>query len=158
MKPQPEEGKASVKNIKDYLHLYLGCEGRVSIDYGFPMRGMKIVDCVLIGIVGEIVTLECYDINGNKWESEHICHYGRFKPNLRSLSDIKMKDAHIVADKLNIITDNVMLWINGVTSVGGCRFKTSVALVNELRKLCFDCDELIESGLAIDKTKLTTHV
>lgn len=117
------------KDIKDYLHLYLGCS--VAIGYKYP-DGMRID--VIAGV----------SKNGIYTSNEDFCSSDQFKLLLRPLSDMTEEECIVL----------------GWSSSYQCaiiKHKPENLQPNEilfLLKNAFDLFELIQSGLAIDKTKI----
>ena len=68
--------------------------------------------------------------------------------------DITIDEAIEIADELGICTSNSAMWVTDAINGGIKNFNKQVKFINALRKRHFDCDKLIESGLAIDKTTL----
>jgi hypothetical protein len=80
--------------------LYLQCEARVSIAFGAPFRGSKIVAADILGVIDSKVHLQCYDVHGNKCEELHISELINCKLLLTPLCKITDEDAIEVA-KIN---------------------------------------------------------
>lgn len=70
--------------IKDYLHLYIGCEAKVLIQY--QQSGSQWVNCKLVGIDNGIPKVRPRDIFGNDWDEDTLRN--EVKPILRRLSDM----------------------------------------------------------------------
>lgn len=134
----------NAKKISDYLHLYLGCE---------CFNHLR-----LLGVEGNAAYVS-HPATGRM-----VKDINYLKPILRPLSDIT--DIHIekIWDELGFnkkyespaypkMTKKSFLEkvFNGHQNIS---FKKFVVLINFLRENEYDCDNLIEAGLAIDKTKL----
>lgn len=124
-----------MKEIKDYLHLYLGCECQVY------EKGSKEVACKgrlntinTSGIFDSVQVGDCYDFYLNDIDIKLI---------LRPLSEV---EGHMqtILDLVNKYDPN-----DAIEALKGM-----AAAINWLRKNRFDVDGLIEAGLAIDKTKI----
>lgn len=144
-----------MKEIKDYLHLYLGCEVQVEI-YG-QMRIVKFV-----GINDDYYFLH------NSDDSDGIRYFKQkypIKPILRPLSDIKEEEAKelgillytgvIVGEPYK--TDKFWIVPYGLTltdywEIDGKVFNQHQTIY--LLSKHFDLFGLIEAGLAFDKTKI----
>ena len=130
-----------MKEIKDYLHLYLGCD----VQYTFKSEYSDVVE-LRIGI------LESIDRNGNcvithKDKDGKIIHaftrlhIGSFKPILRPLSSMTPKE------KLELSRLNLSEWSADLVKYQAIRTKWYLSKQ-------FDLFGLIEAGLAIDATTL----
>lgn len=131
------KGKASVKNIKDYLHLYLGCQ----FIYG---NGPKVWD----GWTGFVKTDTYYFTDEERNHIKmggHILQVVNIKLILRPLSDMTKEEK----EKANSFADN----LRDEQSAACCMAATTHYFLSKH----FDLFGLIESGLAIDKTKLNSH-
>lgn len=138
MTQQPEEGKASVKNIKDYLHLYLG----------FGMYNQGLADHLYKkGIPYTPQKLRTVGSDGLFWvgseEDSREMSTTNFKPILRPLSDMTNEDEEATG-------------LNATYEYGHHTFTPS-EFIYFLSK-GFDLFGLIESGLAIDATKIKNNV
>lgn len=151
-----------MKQLKDYLHLYLGCEVetcmRKAQGEGKPMKKLH-------GTLME-VDLGMDDKAGILMEDEtdksnyEYFRYSDIKPLLRPLSSINKEDVKLLDKAVFGIYDNSNYAIIEYKDVLLPRYPTSarpafptyVRIINELRKMGFDCDNLIEAGLAINKT------
>lgn len=120
------------KKIKDYLHLYIGCEVQVT-----PFHDIK--------YIGKLIGTDGYCqlsvvINGDHFSTER--HISICKLLLRPLSDM---------------TEEEKEWQQN-QSKKSSGFFPSYTEIAELTKYLlsreFDLFHLIESGLALDKTKL----
>ena len=135
------------KNIKDYLHLYLGCEVATTFnDHTYTLLGIERDNAIVWREqIGRTVKL-----------------IGLIKPLLRPLSDMTVgeKAGFITICQLEpediecvemtaILTDKPELGTAHLTNIHQWARGT-----NYLRSIGVDCDELIEAGLAIDKTKM----
>lgn len=188
------------RNIKDFIHLYLGCE----------VMGIHPTDDserkgYLTGIHGEYeAEIQFFNEDGfNVSEEPEYNRFNKVKPILRPLSDMTEEDFrslfkypsvfHIgkshwhgailddldidrVKDmndeqKLDLLAEyeeagleNVLTYTtytHGFSHGGldeemfyGIYVEEYSSIINDLRKMGFDCDGLIKSGLAIDKTKV----
>jgi hypothetical protein len=122
--------------LKDYLHLYLGCDGELlsKKPYGSPKR-------TIIKLSAELLD-----------RLEKLPSMHSFRPILRPLSDM----TEVEATELEAI--------RGIDKKIPCPHFNNIHQTKhgeQLRYLLskrFDLFGLIESGLAIDKTKEATHV
>lgn len=185
MNPQPEEGKASVKNIKDYLHLYLGCEIYAE---GFQIR--KLTPLVLMEwddhyypfkpilrslsdmTEEEAIELQCittpyrcidWDKDPSKYDvTFHTDHkLGKDHPNYKQVFSITVVDLRRDFDYMNINLNGDIIRYNHEADkdpVINERVHNHHETTRYLLSKHFDLFGLIESGLAIDKTKLNSHV
>jgi hypothetical protein len=128
-------------NIKDYLHLYLGCQ--IELKDGI-IEKLKCVDCE--------VTL----VNmgwGNAQEIETV------KPILRPLSSMTAYEyGKYNAKNEDGEVGQEFVGSEDETSTAFVYFSDMAVAINQLRKDGFDCDGLIEAGLAIDATKMLNKV
>lgn len=87
-----------MKDIKDYLHLYLGCEGQYYAGYG--RHGKQWVKARLVGFTsqGKLILI-CYDKKGAEWGYDVVAGHDEFKPSLRRLSSITKEE---VADLMGV--------------------------------------------------------
>lgn len=134
--------------LKDYLHLYIGCKCVIE-EFGAPLEPLE-----LTGV--------SYDDTNKTWwayfENTEVGYapYSKIKPILRPLSDMTEEECH----EYGVESDGGV-WLYGSISsdctVGGHHHILEITRIAEItRQLCksgFDCFELIENGLAIDKTK-----
>lgn len=125
------------KEIKDYLHLYLGCEAE--IEFIDSAKGRT--------------KLECAHVQG-VLTPELVKMVKSCKPILRPLSDMteeEFEDFKKIADsdfcKMTVIDAASK---DGITRLAH-KFNATAYLLSKH----FDLFGLIESGLAIDKTKTT---
>lgn len=117
--------------IKDYLHLYIGCECLIEAGE-FPESKLPV--CGVAGrkaIMGE--------------HSLRLVELKDVKPILRPLSDMT-EEERVEYDRLQVVCYSVNLFYDQV--------KTDATLTNFLLSKHFDLFDLIPAGLAIDKTKL----
>lgn len=177
------------KEIKDYLHLYLGCEVAVIDKMAAEYNCEEIIYTdKLKGVTeSEVKPGEMIAIIGDVFQEEYI---DRIKPILRPLSDMteeefkelaekcfgfnmneayKQRDAvwgrkRITKERLRLAFDlddyyTIHVWQEFTSEDKKLMPPLSKInhFVNECRKLSFDMDGLIESGLAIDKTKIKDH-
>lgn len=139
------------KQLKDYLHLYLGCQ-------------------VLINDMGEdvlctLVTMSCSGgcfASGTTKNGKLFNYHGgadSLKPILRKLSSMTEEEAWTAWKKggehsrHNGVCNYVSAFKNPGTDLGMNIFDWS-ATINYMRSVGIDCDKLIESGLAIDSATL----
>lgn len=141
MKPHPEDGKASVKNIKDYLHLYLGCEVQYVEYYNTVIKNGILVEMPIGGTEWGVV---------NEQGDREYSFEQEIKPILRPLSDMT-EDENKETSKLYF--DFMEKQRPSTRDITMMAHMTTWFLSKY-----FDLFGLIESGLAIDKTKLNTHV
>lgn len=117
-----------MKELKDYLHLYLGCQ-------------VVFYDGRILELTG--INNSCFYVNGIRWP-ETLTDHGKIKPILRLLSDISKKERKELAAIAGLDFDNeITIW-------------TPDQFVWLLSKH-FDLFGLIESSLAIDTTTLKTQ-
>jgi len=149
-----------MKDITNYLHLYLGCEVEyIGITNGKQLAEDKKANKDNIFYVSNIAEIKGikrgilkhieYDVKGNfrrcKIGRKGLqSHYGseRFKLLLRPLSDMTEKEKQIA---LHIGLSESDTWIGGAKRT------------DYLLKQGFDLFNLIPEGLAIDKTKLNSE-
>lgn len=121
------------KQLKDYIHLYLGCEA---------IHDVLGLEKVTVSWLADIDNF-CGDID---------IEYEGIKLILRPLDSMTFRDASdivsalpgmVVSDCYSFLQD----WINSKSIM--ITFETNVALTNEMRKLGFDVDNLIPAGLAV---------
>lgn len=141
-----------MKEIKDYLHLYLGCECLQP----FKDKGKThVISIHTNGLVQVAHSTGSQDF----WNIEYI------KPILRPLSDMKKEEWQEV---WGVIGGTPHLYEYGIDEVKEGLSKgdwsesgivmdyyTMSCVLNYFRKINIDCDDLIPSGLAIDKTTIT---
>lgn len=134
------------------LSLYLGCECRVekgigrltaididrmptvilAVDGGIPTRQFVAPERIqLVLLPLSEVTIDQLSIIANKHEYDE--KYIRRFIDIPELEDIGTEDDFVRHEE---------------------DFRTAVWVLNELRALGYDCDDLIPQGLAIDKTKI----
>lgn len=150
------------KEIKNYLHLYLGCEvqttARAESSQGKPMgyRKGKLVD----------IDIQCNNVGIDNIDTGCVWFgFNEIRPILRPFSDFKEEDIRLIA-KISApdseITDSeidiaiIQIKLRGIKAID---FEDlSAAQVFEITILLlqqeFDLFGLIDAGLAIDKTKL----
>jgi hypothetical protein len=116
-----------MKELKDYLHLYIGCKGKFQYDL---VRG----EATMIGVDNYGVKISCMD----DW-----ILFRYFKPILRPLSDMTEEEQA----RLQLLKDQIE-----DEDGHNCELEVFAALGNECRKLGIDIDGLIDAGLAIAKT------
>lgn len=143
------------REIKDYLHLYLGCEAAIGYDPK-GIAGMRIDKIVEVGLSG--ATTSNHDFE--KFED--------ITPLLRPLSpmedNIKIELALLLGwdrgdDITKINSVNSLFDIGGfnngyyvnVTNLSGSKWNK---VISHLRKNSYDCDNLIPDGLALDATTI----
>lgn len=127
-----------MKELK-HLHLYLGAECMVKYHYSKEWVPDKITIVLLY---------EFGQCGGFSYQPEII------KPALRLFGDITIDEAIEIADELGVCTSNSVMWFTDAINGGIKNFNKQVEFINALRKRYFDCDGLIDAGLAIDKTTL----
>lgn len=135
-------------NIKDYLHLYLSCEILIE-PYEDQPAYIDTIDGICVG----------ESVNFKKASDYYFDDLNDFdiKPLLHPLSDMTDEEC----DEFGIASDGGE-YLYGCFEpdavYGGWMAHIEISSVserlNEMRKRGFDCDGLIEAGLAIDKTKL----
>ena len=134
------------KEIKDYLHLYLGCEVMTLEGQGRLAEITRSSNCSdRVCIFFKYTVCKIYEADGSHDKVISNAHHYYFgsddiKPILRPLSKMKKKENKELAEIIGLDTDKeVHIW-------------TPDQFVWLLKK-GFDLFGLIESGLAIDKTK-----
>ena len=125
------------------LSLYLGCE------------------CMVGAKKGRLVAIDVYRTpsvsfpheSGN--EVRQFITPDKIQPILIPLSELTLGQAKAIADKHEYDEKHVFKFVDTDTDFKSEEdFRTAVWILNELRALGYDCDDLIEQKLAIDKTKL----
>lgn len=129
------------KQLKDYLHLYLGCECRIT---GYS----ELRHILMVNETGLSVCTGT-DINGvHIWWKSKDC-----KLLLRPLSDMTEDEGFALSDIMGFFTPDNFISAIKSGSKYVMDFRLSFELTQYLLKQGFDLFGLIESGLAIDKTK-----
>lgn len=124
-------------NIKDYLHLYLGCEL-------FEVGG-GIGKLYNIGTFAGFITQVFTDCSSNE---AYWTNINNVKPILRPLSDMTDHEKYEYSAMVEWIEqDDIKTWNNSF-------MRYSAELTKWLLSKHFDLFGLIEAGLAIDKTTL----
>lgn len=137
------------KKIKDYLQFYIGC------DVKYPTHDGGVVTAQLTGfsIKDGVETTYKKKRNGSYGdyiseddgeERGHETYVHNIKPILRPLSDMTEEDANRFAHLKDVHWDGKLITV-----------KAAATLVNFLRSKFYDCDGLIEAGLAIAPQTLT---
>lgn len=141
------------KDIKDYLHLYVGCE--VSREHSESRSKKFIEHGRLVGVsASEVEVGETVAVIDAGLDHFHEWYVSETKPLLRPLSDMKEEEAaHI--DRMARRQKDGQVTPANTKFVTGIRTETAEALVYLLSK-SFDLFGLIEDGLAIDKTQIAT--
>jgi hypothetical protein len=121
-------------NLKDYLHLYLGCDVMVG-DWAGTLQSVGCID------MGQdcVISMQNQDEESGfygEWMEEEVEHH-KIKPLLRPLSDMTDREKHEVG-KLSFI--------------GNVHHQAEAAKTVWLLSKGFDLFGLIEDGMAIDKT------
>lgn len=133
------------KELKDYLHLYLGCELLSISTYEIVGK--------LEGIVGSEAH---FKVNG-VWYSASLSNY---KPILRPLSDMTDEEYDYLAE--HILDDIIWSPATIYDFINILREKLSISKLAEtnyyLLSKHFDLFGLIESGLAIDASKVKSKM
>lgn len=134
------------KNIKDYLHLYKGCTIRRYNKY------LGHLDGKLCGFKDGFN--ENYILVNHGMSIVRVAWNEDFKPILRPLSDMTVDEKY----EFNNIDDCIVDYDGDILSDNHSYISLNkyVPAINWLRFKHFDVDGLIESGLAIDATTLTT--
>lgn len=123
-----------MKELKDYLHLYLGCE---CIGY-YRTKDGNTGEEVIVELRKTLVSvsIDGFDLNGNLKVEE-------FKPILRPLSDMTEEE---VEDYMGLVC---------VEAKPFNQFAINAAMYTKwLLSKHFDLFGLIDAGLATDKTKI----
>ena len=122
-----------MKDIKDYLHLYVGCTLRC--DTGFV---------ILMSVIPEIIPHTSFGIAVINGSESYRTNLGDYKPVLRPLSDMTEEEC------------NLLGWDYKYQGkiISHRAENLSPEEVRILLKQGFDLFNLIESGLSIDKTKI----
>ncbi len=131
-----------MKKIEDYLHLYVGADVALAVeDFDYSEK--------LVGIhpVTEGVRYLTADRTGaiSYRKSENI------KPLLRPLSDMTEEERY----KCQYNAQCFFLKETGPLDTDSLSIEQAAIVTNYLIKQGFDLFELIEAGLAMDKTKLS---
>lgn len=134
------------KQIKDYLHFYLGCECEVA------NRKTLLIGCHTNGNYQIAHAIGAQDY----WQAKYI------KPILRPLSDMTEKDANKITWHLSMYAGNetqlehhfIQALIHGSKYVLNMSDPDTFEIMRTLCKLEFDVFGLIEAGLAVDKTTI----
>lgn len=96
-----------MKDIREVLHLYLGCE----VLAPSPYNAKKLIQGFLTGIHGEYGPEIQFIIDGNAEESPEYVEYNLVKPVLSRLSDMTEEDANRFLHNKGFKTYN---WVNVV--------------------------------------------
>jgi hypothetical protein len=134
------------KKIEDYLHLYLGCkveyDGRIGVIHQYYLPAGK-------HMVGKVWVCSLEE-DGNR-EMSCSASADKCKPILRPLTDMTEEELQ----QMKLIGwchfDDEKIFVCEVHS--GYEPHEMSSILNALRKNGFDCDNLIDSGLAITKPK-----
>ncbi len=141
-------------DIKDYLHLYLGCE----------VKHQSFVNPLILSSVSDIKGVR---IRGKEDDVSCATLIENFKLILRPLSSMTEEEKIEIAiifgwshgdnvTKANAteeLFDKNGYW-NKITNISGSSWNK---VINYCRKQGIDMDNLIDAGLAIDKTTLKQH-
>ena len=151
------------KNIKDYLHLYLGCEVDTNIQgqYVHPYGNVSLEKLTAENLFRILDTLDRDVKNKETWDedSDHYC-----KPLLRPLSDMTEEEREefknlcgLEKEDLDCLTEFNDRFFDGQGSSFGTAHLTNILQwavgVKYLLSKRFDLFGLIDAGNAIDKTK-----
>jgi hypothetical protein len=146
------KSEAMIK-FKDVAHLYLMCEVIANYD-GEPRKGL------LTGVRngGYEAEIQFYEEDGfNVMEEPTFNEIAEVKPILRPLSDMTEDEEGSLTNKcfgeIGFYVDMGKIILSPWPTDHRCGFPVYVTAINWLRKNGFDCDGLIESGEAINKTK-----
>jgi hypothetical protein len=138
------------KEIKDFIHLHLGCECETKVKY--PSGGTSNVKAVFVGIdrlsVDTSYTTRPFDIYGKPWDHFHETKEAPI-PILRELSSMTEADSlkiFGVKNKWKLFTEER----TDKTFDAPDRWLFTPNETVELLKLSFDIYGLLESGLAIE--------
>jgi hypothetical protein len=135
------------KELKDFIHLYLGCDIIIQYD------GKEIIE-----------KLQSFDVKTLKISSENYVDYSfNVKLSLRLLLDVSDKEWNEIEEKSSIAPDAFGYYgikDNFLINTPNTRFSWTVVneILIELRKRSVDVDGLIEAGLAIDSKTLKEKI
>jgi len=134
------------------LALYIGCE------------------CMVLDKRGRLVKVDtehlpCVNFpRGNETSNRQFVQRDQIQLLLTPLSEVKLEHLQSMANKHEYDEKYIRRYIDipALEDVGTNHdfirveedFRTAVWILNELRALGYDCDDLIPQGLAIDKSKL----
>lgn len=150
------------KELKDYLHLYLGCEVETNIpgQYVHPYGCVKLEDLTPENLYRILDRIYINERNKQTWDedSDHYCNLI-----LRPLSDMTDEEVNQCEDAMwgsfpdPKTGDKEVFLKSFINDTSDYRpgYEITVAATNWFRKNGFDVDGLIDAGLAIDKTKQT---
>ncbi len=122
-----------MKNIKDYLHLYLGCQVLCPKQIGW-IHSQKTAT----------LTLYFWYHNNDK----------KLTPILRPLSDIKEDERMEIMDILGLVYSEYIILALKDKTIYKIDLKNSFELTRFLLLKGFDLFGLIDDGLALDATKI----
>lgn len=130
-----------MKELKDYLHLYIGCEVMLNISYPTSARW---VNGRLVGVEETTYMARLRSVDGEEWGTLHTCYPRDIKPILRPLSDMTDKERVTLEHLADELTEDIITPL-----------EIDAAITNQCRKWEIDVDGLLRAGLALDKTKLS---
>jgi hypothetical protein len=128
-----------LKTFYDYAHFYLNCQVKTQKGIGF------------------LESVDCEGIAGVRWSHDHEDYdefkLSRVKPLLKPVSKLTEEDARSICYDADYTLSNsvVFLW-DGMLNGFKANFQQTVQLINSFRKHGYDCDGLIQAGLALDIT------
>ena len=131
------------KKLKDYLHLYLGCDC-IADGITFKLNGVQLTDTGTLAYDGTMI-----DFINQCWWVENA----DFKMILRSLESMTEEEA-LECWKLTHRMENELIQINGWQVVDYYRRETNFYEAVEFHYLLskhFDLFGLIDAGIAIEK-------
>lgn len=135
-----------MKELKNYLHLYLGCEGEATIRYSPGTATQVKAILTAIRTDGRII-IQGFDKSGKQWADEEVIGINDFKPFLRPLSSITEERKELDDIRGDTVIDTIIHANYNLANPERIRY-----LLNKR----FDLFELIESNLAIDEIKHNT--
>lgn len=144
-----------MKDIKDYIHLYIGCEVIAPNPY-YADDGIKLAKGILTGIHGEYGAEIQFIIDGNAEEEPAYDREFELKPVLRRLSSITEEEAREIWDSSMV---NIGYMYNHCDRL--LRSTNTIEVISpvlpKLLRMGFDLFGLIDSNLAIDSSTITEN-
>lgn len=135
--------------FKDVAHLYLGCKIYSIVHGEYFFEEMTGVNNAGFYMASDDDIVAWDELPDNK-------------PILRPLSDMTDQESKeycklVYGNKKFSGRFEIEAWMNPRAKAYHPSFHSAVERINWLRKMGFDCDTLIESGEAFDKTKLNNN-